>query len=44
MQFSIELSIFVMKIMCVRIICGNKFDSVKLQLEDKDEITIIYRI
>ena len=32
------------EIMCVRIICGNKFDSVKLQVEDKDDVTIIHSI
>ena len=32
------------EIICVRIICDNKFDSVKLQVTDKDDMTTIYSI
>ena len=31
-------------ITCVTLICGNKFDSVKLQVADKDDITTTYSI
>ena len=32
------------EITCVRIICGNKFDSVKLQVADKVDMTTVYSI